>query len=141
MKTIKRILMVTLILTMLSSVCYGSVTDDSIQPFNLTVMRFTPSFTIDSDGSATGTLKVKPNGEGVLDEVVALFEVEHIESGEQVFRQSKGLTYSSSKGEFSGSVTFNVVDRGSYSMEITFYCYSEDRLIETLRTGLIERTY
>jgi len=141
LKMIKRMLMMTLILAMLSSVCYGAVPEDTVQPFNLTVMRFTPSFTIDSDGSATGTLKVKPNGEGVLDEVVALFDVEYVDSGERVFRQSKGLTYSSAKGEFSGSVTFDVEDRGAYCMEITFYCYSEDRLIETIRPDEMVRMY
>lgn len=73
--------------------------------------------------------------------MVALFDVEYVDSGNRVFRQSKGLTYSSAKGEFSGSVTFDVEDRGTYSMEITFYCYSEDRLIETLRADEMVRTY
>ena len=70
-----------------------------------------------------------------------MFEVEHVDSGERVFRQSKGLTYSQSRREFFGEVEFDVENRGQYEMNIVFYCYSEDRLVETIRTNAMVRQY
>lgn len=126
---------------MLASVCYGAVPEEPIQPLNLTVFRYTPTFEIDSVGNAHGTLTVKPYADGVLDEVVALFEVEYVDNGNRVFRQSKGLTYSQSRLEYFGEVEFDVENRGQYEMNIVFYCYSEDRLVETIRTNATVRTF
>jgi len=141
LKTIKQMLMLTLILAMLTSTCYGAVPDVENQPFSLTVFRYTPTFTIDLDGNASGTLTVRPHPDSGLDEVVALFEVEYADIGERIFRQSKKLTYNPSEQRYFGEVTFDVKNRGNYSMEILFYCYSEDRLVETLRTDTMIRMY
>lgn len=141
MKKIKLMMMLTLILVILTSVCYGAVPEEASQPLNLTVFRYTPTFEIDSNGNAYGTLTVRPYEDGILDEVVALFEVEHVDSEERVFRQSKGLIYSQSRREFFGEVEFDVENRGQYEMNIVFYCYSEDRLVETIRTNAVVRQY
>lgn len=141
MKMTKRMLMMTLILVVWVSTCYGAVPEAENEPFSLTVFRYMSTFEIDSNGSASGTLTVRPHPDSGLDEVVAIFEVEYMDDGERVFRQSKSLAYNQSEQRYFGEVTFDVEDSGTYSMGITFYCYSEDRLIETIRADEMVRTY
>ena len=141
MKKIRRTLLVALVLIMLSSVCYGALPQDSARPFFLTVASYTQRFEIGADGSASGRLIVMPRNEDLMDEVVAVFEVENMATGERVYRGTKELIYSAIAADYSGTVTFEIEDRGSYSMEILFYCYSEGRLVETIRTNAMVRSY
>ena len=134
----KFVLVIVLILSLImTSVSYA----ESILPYYVGVNRHMEIFEISNTGEATMQATMKPITSTVFDNVNIKMEVIRTKDLSCVYVNDWNVSYNIVADAFNKSTMYNVPAEGGYYMKVTYKCYKNNVLIETITTETPPDTY
>ena len=134
----KFVLVIVLILSLImTSVSYA----ESILPYYVGVNRHMEIFEISNTGEATMQATMKPITSTVFDNVNIKMEVIRTKDLSCVYVNDWNVSYNIVADAFNKSTMYNVPAEGGYYMKVTYKCYKNNVLIETITTETNPDTY
>ena len=130
----KLVIAVVMMVLVLSSVSigYGQVIDDSISPYYVSVSYYRNAFEIDSSGEARYSLAVKALNNEQLDQVIATVKIINKSTGAVSYNQTLNLPYVYLYDQFKISDSHTLTKSGIYEFQVTYKCYGDGVLLETI---------
>lgn len=142
----KKILMFTLILVLvvLSSLnCYAAIPQEGsseASPLYVGTRSHNERFTISSRGQATMEAELAPLSTSTIDNVKVTFVIKN-EDKVTIYNKSYDATWSNIEKAFNLTKYHDLELKGIYSLQVTYKCYKNDTLLETIKSNLIFKTY
>lgn len=130
-KLVIAIMMLVLLLST-AGIGYGQVIDDSISPCFVSVQFYSNSFDIDESGNATYSLVVHPLNREQLDQVKATVKIINKSTGAVSYNQTLNLPYVYLYDQFRISDSHTLTKSGIYEFQVTYKCYGDGVLLETI---------
>ena len=121
----------------MTSVSYA----ESILPYYVGVNRHMEIFEISNTGEATMQATMKPITSTVFDNVNIKMEVIRTKDLSCVYVNDWNVSYNIVADAFNKSTMYNVPAEGGYYMKVTYKCYKNNVLIETITTETNPDTY
>ena len=132
MKKVIVLFVVMIMVVSTSAISYGNVNENSVvSPHYNSVLYYTQSFTIDDEGIVNYSISVYPFNIDPPDRVTATINISGPD-GETIFNGTRNLSYNAVANLFLASDSHDVRKKGTYTMSVTFKCYSGNTLIETI---------
>ena len=131
------VILLLLSLLMTSTVSYAG----EIVPYFVGVSKHVETFEISDYGQATMLAIVKPKNATVFDGVNIRMEVMKTKDDTSVYVNSWNVSYNAVEDNFAKTATYNVPAEGGYYMKVTYKCYKNNVLIETITTESDPDTY
>jgi len=131
----RRLLVVLLVMVIAFasiSTAYGQVPDMQITPFFVSVSRYVNSLEVDESGNADFTLKVKPFKKEQLTEVKAIVKIVNATTGVISYNRTLNLPYSELYAQYKVSDSCILNRPGIYEFQVTYKCYGNGVLLETI---------
>ena len=141
----KKIIMILMIITIIFSsisMCFASEVkmNEDQTPWYVVTNKYNATFSINNSGMANISCGLTPKATSTIDEVTMRFVVKNI-SGSIVFDKTYDAVWSSLRGQYISSDTYQLKKRGTYSCTITMKCYKNDDLLETITSSTLTDTY
>lgn len=114
------------------SVCYGQVNEGLMFPKFVSVSKYSNYFNIDESGEASYTLYLSPKAKDGLDRVTANVKITNTQTSTVLYNETNTMEFSYLYTRFGISDSIKLSDKGSYKQNVTFRCYKNNRLIETI---------
>ncbi|MBQ6900298.1 MAG: hypothetical protein IJN72_05605 [Firmicutes bacterium] len=124
-------LMIIMVLSS-ASFGYGQVINDSIAPCFVSVLYYSNSFDIDENGNATFSLMVYPLNRDLPDQVKATVKIINKSTGAVSYNQTLNLPYVYLYDQFRISDSHTLTQSGIYEFQVTYKCYGDGVLLETI---------
>ena len=142
----KRIITIIFILLMLFSFtgnCFAATSaggGTEIAPCYVATRSHTESFNISSSGVATMNVALAPFNTSTIDEVKATLVIKN-SSGTNVYNKTHNLPWNSLYASFKTIKEHQLTKKGVYSFQVTYKCYKNGSLVETIKSTSILKSY
>jgi len=124
------------------SLCFANVEDnvyEKISPRFIGTFMHLEKLSIDSKGYASTAAILEPKTETSIDEVKVTITLKKID-GTLIRKKTYDATWSQTYFQFQVSDGKQLVDKGSYYIDVTYKCYKDGKLLETI-TGSAADSY
>lgn len=111
---------------------YGQVIDSTLAPYFVSVSYYSNDFNIDTAGEASFSLIVRALNNDQLDQVTATVKIINKSTGAISYNQTLNLPYSYLHDQFRTSGSYTLTKSGLYEFQVTFKCYGDGVLLETI---------
>lgn len=143
MRKMMTIIFVLLMVFLLTSNCYAATSsggETEINPCYVGTKSHTEIFNISSSGVATMNVALAPFNTTTIDEVKATLVIKN-SSGTNVYNKTYNLPWNSLYASFKVIKEYQLPEKGTYSFRVTYKCYKNGSLIETIKSSSIFKTY
>lgn len=137
MKYIKTIIIITICLIMATSVCFAetrNIDKSTITPYYIVTQNTVESFSINTSGVASMTARLSPRVESDVDQVKITLTIKSSD-GTNVYNKTFGAAWSDLYDAYRVNKTYQLQNKGNYTFNVTYKCYKNTTLIETIRTN------
>lgn len=135
----KILLILTLVLSILAS--FTAAFADTAVPYYIGTDSHRESFKISSAGTAQMSATLIPHTSDSFDKVNIEMKIKKSGVTTPIYSGSWDTTYDKTSRSFKKSTTHRINNKGTYYMEVTYTCYNNDTLIETITTNTSNTTY
>lgn len=136
----KKIVVVLSILMLISVSVYAECNEGIVvNPDYIGANSYMNNFSIDNTGRATMDGKLYPKSSNVMDKVSISFRL--INSSSETVFNTTVTVLNKTNGAYCAVRTFNVENRGIYKLKVTYKCYKNGVLLETISTPYISKQY
>lgn len=116
------------------SVCYGQTSPGNVaEPAYVGTAVHVEKFTVASGGLSTAVAYTMPKNESSYDKVIINIKIAKATTGTVVYDKSFTTYYDSIRDWFRVSKDYQLPSKGTYSMDATYKCYKNGKLIETIK--------
>ena len=136
---IKFVLVIFLLLSLLMTSAFSYAGE--VMSYFIGIANHNEEFEISDIGVAEMTAIVVPKTSTVLDKVNITMEVIKTKNSSVVYSGSWDVSYNFNENRFMKRETYNVPSEGGYYMKVTYKCYKNNALIETITTQTLPVTY
>lgn len=134
---------IVIALVLIVAVIAGSVAvfADEVSPFYIGTNSHVETLIISSNGVATMRGEVVPKNSTVYDKVNIEFELIKVGQTNSVYTGGTTVRYDSNHNLFYWEKNMNLSSRGTYQLEVTYKCYKNNSLVETIYGSSYLTTY
>lgn len=141
LKKITQMFLVILLILSFTASCFAATgSDDGISPNYIGTDYATTTFKINTSGIATMRGGLSPKNSTVIDKVTMQFVIKN-SSGTSVYNKTYTATWDSLYAQYIAEKTYQLSSKGTYTLQVTYRCYKNGALIETIRSATISKTY
>lgn len=124
------------------SLSYGQTgSENVVEPAYVGTSLHTEKFNVDSDGLSTSVAYLVPKSETSFDKVVINIKIAKATTDEVCYNKTFTTYYDSIRGWFRVSKNYTLPSKGVYSMNATYKCYKNGKLIETIKGATVIKGY
>ena len=113
--------------------------EEQVSPRFVVTFSHSEGLLIDSKGYATMAAYLRPKASGLIDKVEVTLRLEKID-GTLLRKKTSDAKWSEVAFEFQVEDNKQLIDKGAYYIDVTYKCYKDGKLLETLR-GSAADTY
>lgn len=127
-------LIVSIFLLSNISICFGQAVENrDVSPKYIGTVMHTELFKMDSNGEFRTETSLYPKYDTSYDKVVISIKITRNATDTVVYNKTFTTVYNEIRDWFSVSTTYNTAIKGLYSMDATYKCYKDGKLIETIK--------
>ncbi|MGC2872595.1 hypothetical protein ACDL92_04780 [Ihubacter sp. mB4P-1] len=133
MRRIISLLLVLILVLSTATLCYGQTSPvNPIEPAYVGTAMHVESFKI-NDGVSTSVAYILPKTKTSFDKVTINIKIAKATTGVVYYDKTFTTYYDSIRGWFHVSKDYTLPSKGTYSMDATYKCYKDGKLIETIK--------